>query len=182
MNSWIASLIGSSTKCREFRAWSTIYRGSRLRRSSGSDRPFAIYRYRSPSIARNWKRSIGIVRHLSKRSSYPSKRPFTIDSRLSRTTRLLEQLHHDAAKSTRLLQLQPRLERPAPAQLKIRRWRSSDLGLLLELFPCVQPCINLIGIPNNAARGQIETFWKIFPLLHFVDGCVRQRDNLAQFG
>jgi hypothetical protein len=33
---------------------------------SGSDRPFAIYRYRSPSIARNWKRSIGIVRHLSK--------------------------------------------------------------------------------------------------------------------
>src|ERR1700721_379804 len=37
MISWIASLIGSSTKCREFRAWSTIYRGNRLRRSSGRD-------------------------------------------------------------------------------------------------------------------------------------------------
>jgi hypothetical protein len=68
---------------------------------SGSDGPFDIYRYQSPSIALNRKRSIGVVRHRSKRPSYPSKRSFTIDRRLSRSSRFHDQVHHDAAKSNR---------------------------------------------------------------------------------
>jgi hypothetical protein len=54
---------------------------------SGSEGPFAIYRYRSASIPYNRRRSIGVVRHRSKRPPYPSKRPFTIDGRLSRYSR-----------------------------------------------------------------------------------------------
>jgi hypothetical protein len=47
------------------------------------------------------RRSIGTIRHRSKRPPYPSKRPFTIDRRLARSSRLLDQVHHDAAKSNR---------------------------------------------------------------------------------
>lgn len=50
-------------------------------------------------------------------------------------------------------QLQGRLERPIRSQLRIRRGRSSDPGLLLGLFAYIEPCIDLIRIPNDAARG-----------------------------
>ena len=68
-----------------------------LSASTAIDRPLLP----ATGIARNRKRSLGIVRHRSKRPSYPSKRPFTIDRRLSRSSRLLDEVHHDAAKSTR---------------------------------------------------------------------------------
>jgi hypothetical protein len=160
-----------TVRCATLRRWGTHTRsvtgqgaafrqlGNVLRRSSGSDGPFAIYRYRSPSIAYNRKRSIGVVRHRSKRSPYPSKRPFTIDRSLSRSSRLLDQVHHDAAKSNRAtLRVLDVSDAAFPRNvgsndqtadgsqlgslnynhdlsactLKIRRRRSSDLGLLLE--------------------------------------------------
>ena len=64
--------------------------------------------------------------------------------------------------------------------MNIGTGRNLAAPLQARVPPLLEPCFDLVRIPDNAPRRKVEAPRKVASLLHLVDGAVGKRRDKAQ--